>query len=288
MYGGYTAAASSQGNTVNIKAGTINGNVYGGYTDAYSNSTGNTINIYGGIITGGLYGGKSQYNTPNPAISGNTINIFTKGLNVTALDYVQNLNFFLPANIANEETMLTVTGTANLKGTTLGAVAQAGLELNGGDKVYLVTAGTLNTDDTLKTLTAEDTVAQIANVTSATSIATDTTYTLNISKDGNSIIATVEGEPEGTPSTPSTPIDLPSDSPPGNSATPVPKASTTLPERTKSLAETMAGSISLLNGGLDMTVAQSFDNAAAAVEAAKSEHAGVLVEPTVVNGFVPR
>ena len=149
--------------------------------------------------------------------------------------------------------------------------------------VTLLTAGTLTTDTTLQTLNTEKTLQTLENVTVPVSISTDKNYTFNITKSGNSIIAKVAGETDngsgdsGSGSTPVTP------SKPGGN----PSASTTLPERTKSLAETMAGSVSLLNGGVDMTVGQSFDNAAAAVEAEKAESGGGQQGAAAASGFAP-
>ena len=86
--------------------------------------------------------------------------------------------------------------------------------------VTLLTAGTLTTDTTLQTLNTEKTLQTLENVTVPVSISTDKNYTFNITKSGNSIIAKVAGE---------------TDNGSGDSGS----GSTTLPERTKSLAETM-------------------------------------------------
>ncbi len=231
--------------------------------------------------------------------SGNTLNVFGKNITVYGVKNFENMNFFLPADTASGDTMLTVTGTANLTGTTLGAAPQAGLDLNVGDTVNLLTAGTLTTDDTLATLNTEQTLAK---ATVPASISTDNNYTFNITKSANSIIATVTSKSSssdsggsdsgnsGSGSSGSGGSGSGSSASGGNGSSGSSSGSTTantLPERTKSLAETMAGSVSLLNGGVDMTVGQSFDNAAAAVEAEKAESGGGQQGAAAASGFAP-
>ena len=175
-------SGKSSGNTVTINDGTVKNRVLGGHS-AMSDAIGNTVNIAGGIIgtessgtgeaddnaiaggfaeegqannntvniTGGtlgammsLYGGYSEKGS-----SGNTLNLHTKGNTVKNLGYFQNLNFYVPEGTAAGETMVTVTGNADVSK----AVIQAGIEkttkLAPGQAINLIyDAGGIKTDGT--------------------------------------------------------------------------------------------------------------------------------------------
>ena len=175
-------SGKSSGNTVTINDGTVKNSVLGGHS-AMSDAIGNTVNIAGGIIgtessgtgeaddnaiaggfaeegqannntvniTGGtlgammsLYGGYSEKGS-----SGNTLNLHTKGNIVKNLGYFQNLNFYVPEGTAAGETMVTVTGNADVSK----AVIQAGIEkttkLAPGQAINLIyDAGGIKTDGT--------------------------------------------------------------------------------------------------------------------------------------------
>ena len=175
-------SGKSSGNTVTINDGTLKNSVLGGHS-AMSDAIGNTVNIAGGIIgtessgtgeaddnaiaggfaekgqannntvniTGGtlgammsLYGGYSEKGS-----SGNTLNLHTKGNTVKNLGYFQNLNFYVPEGTAAGETMVTVTGNADVSK----AVIQAGIEkttkLAPGQAINLIyDAGGIKTDGT--------------------------------------------------------------------------------------------------------------------------------------------
>ena len=175
-------SGKSSGNTVTINDGTVKNSVLGGHS-AMSDAIGNTVNIAGGIIgtessgtgeaddnaiaggfaeegqannntvniTGGtlgammsLYGGYSEKGS-----SSNTLNLHTKGNTVKNLGYFQNLNFYVPEGTAAGETMVTVTGNADVSK----AVIQAGIEkttkLAPGQAINLIyDAGGIKTDGT--------------------------------------------------------------------------------------------------------------------------------------------
>ena len=182
VYGGVDQIGSAKGNIVTINDGTVKNSVLGGHS-AMSDAIGNTVNIAGGIIgtessgtgeaddnaiaggfakegqannntvniTGGtlgammsLYGGYSEKGS-----SGNTLNLHTKGNTVKNLGYFQNLNFYVPEGTAAGETMVTVTGNADVSK----AVIQAGIEkttkLAPGQAINLIyDAGGIKTDGT--------------------------------------------------------------------------------------------------------------------------------------------
>ena len=169
VFGGHTIRGNATGNTVNIYGGTIGGNVYGGMSQ--TSATNNTVNIYAvGDIRGGIYAGQALNTTTweSGISTGNVVNILgtitisgyldgdgTQTINIASKDnkvsaiYAdpQNINFFLPTDTVNGDTMLTVTGEAQVNGTAIGVAAQEGLtSLSKGDSVTLIKAGTLNAD----------------------------------------------------------------------------------------------------------------------------------------------
>ncbi|MBE6095495.1 MAG: autotransporter outer membrane beta-barrel domain-containing protein [Schwartzia succinivorans] len=260
--GGYDGGAvGASGNVVNINGGTITGNVVGGKSEN-GNSIGNTVNIYRVTdIQGGVYGGQAYLGT----FSGNVINILgtinisgyldgdcTEILNVASKDNsvatiyggFHNINFFLPKDTAAGDTMLTVIGSADVKGATFGVAAQDGLtSLVKDDKVTLLKAGTLEADDNLKTTT---------KLQVPTGITTSDNYEFEITKSGtDSIIATV------------TKAEASSDF-----------------EVAKSLVETRAATTTFVNAGADMLASQGFAQAANAValEAAESKQDGAVAD----------
>ncbi len=162
IFGGVSADQGvAKNNTVNMySAPTNNGvNVTGGYaTEGTAES--NTINIFASMTLGSVYVGDAY----NGTSSGNTLNIAAKNVTVSYVGsavYVQNLNFYLPSDIASGDTMLTVSGTgSDLGGVKIGVALQKGANLEKGDQVTLVTgapidATTLTTAPTLESLALE-------------------------------------------------------------------------------------------------------------------------------------
>ena len=156
VMGGMSNEGTAEGNTVTISGGTINsrsisyegetitiGYIAGGYSLGGTASN-NTVNILGGTFDPAisLYGGYGA-----TAGSGNTLNMFTKGITVKELDYFQNLNFYIPSGMTEADTMLNVTGTANISGAGIKAGIQSEDVLGSKAKtITLLKAGTLTTD----------------------------------------------------------------------------------------------------------------------------------------------
>ncbi|MBR1761715.1 MAG: autotransporter outer membrane beta-barrel domain-containing protein [Schwartzia sp.] len=279
VYGGINNVGGNvTENVVNIYGGTISGNVYGGM--AKTSATNNTVNIYAvDDIKGGIYAGQalntetweagtSTGNVVNILgainISGyldgdgtQTINIASKGNTVSAI-YAnpENINFFLPTDTVNGDTMLTVKEDAEVMGTTFGVAAQEGLtSLSKGDSVTLLKAGTLKVDATLKTTTT---------LTAPTGITTSTEYEFEIAKSGtDSIIATVTGAEEKD------------------------ESSDEAQELSKSPVETRAVTTTFLNAGADMLASQGFAQAANAVALDMAESAKDSAGAQSVGGFTP-
>ena len=287
IYGGYSSSGAANSNTVTISGSTINADIYGA---SGATADGNTVTISGSntvfLSSKGIHGavasGDATNNTVNVLVnnlassyliggesfgggtsSGNTLNIAAKGVTTGAVYAFQNMNFYLPSDIANNDTMLTVNGSSatDVKDVTFGVAALQGVSLQKGDTVNLITnPNGLTTDDTLKT-TDSATLAK-AEFLSANSLTTDDAYELSISKkDANTIIATVDNVTEKK--APEEAVD----------------------DIKKSPVETRAGVVTLLNAGTDMLVSQGMANAAEAAAAERS--GGNAAAAPRAGGFAP-
>jgi len=275
ILGGLVTSQSSgdaSGNTVTI-SGSPNfmfegsSGIWGGRAMGSGAAKNNTVNILSSITVGFLIGGQSINNPSN--VSGNTLNIAVKNVTV-GKDNVrgfQNMNFYLPANIAKDDTMLTVNSTnpTDVQGVTFGVAALSGVNLQKGDTVnLLVNSNGLTTDDTLKT-TDSATLAK-ASFLSANSLTTDNKYELSISKKGeDTIIATVDNVTEQS-------VDAGGDT-------------SAVEEIKKSPVETRMGVVTMVNAGADLLAGQGMSNAADAAAAERSGGDGVAVARA--GGFAP-
>ena len=135
--GGGTVEASN--NTVTVNTSMVGVSIYGGQAiDTYNNVKGtaanNTVNIlkpHNAFVL--LYGGDGDETTS----TGNTLNLAAKDVTAGWVNYFQNMNFTLPSDIANNDTMLTVTGPSvtNLTGVTFGMKNVENVNLNPGDVI---------------------------------------------------------------------------------------------------------------------------------------------------------
>ncbi|MDR2172645.1 MAG: carbohydrate-binding domain-containing protein [Burkholderiales bacterium] len=187
--GGNTNSTTASGNTVTISGGNIQGGrIFGGYANNVSNGTAsnNTVTIRGTpVFTGGvrLEGGLAATRT------GNTLNLRTAGLTFGVMGSFQKLNFYLPAGLAANDTMLTVSGTAYLDGAAISVNREgAGPSLQEGRKFNLIKAGTLS------------------GTFQAPSSCVIGAYTCTVAKEGNNLVLTVGASwATPTPPTPPTP-----------------------------------------------------------------------------------
>ena len=158
---GETLAGDANGNTLDIYGGEIgttnavddtgndlaDGNlIAGGYTkDGAANE--NTVSIYAGTLGNmmSLYGGYSKTESTD-----NTLNLYTKGNTVENLGYFQTLNFYVPENTNAGETMLEVTGNADVHGAAINAGVYSTTQLSPGQVINLIHDGNqpINTDNT--------------------------------------------------------------------------------------------------------------------------------------------
>ena len=323
VYSGYSVSGVANNNNVEISDGTINSTVNGGYVDsADATATGNTVTISGGTINGDVNGGFASITTGNTIATGNTVNILTqlaikglyggigttssgntlnlaaKGVTATAFGYFQNLNFYLPTDMTKSDTMLTVNGTANVDGATVGVLAQGTLtKLKNGDTITLLKAdtlsGTISNSNNLN--------GTIATAIIPTSITTVDTYTFGIKQDNNAnaITATLGGistsgggDNNSSDDNNNSPAGGNNNSSDDNNNTPgggnnnssddnnnspaggdnnADSVTAELQANTKSMVETRAASTTILNAGADMLAGQGFQQAANAIaQAAES------------------
>ena len=146
VYGGTTSANGyASGNTVNIYGGAFNGNIIGGATTSGA-ANGNTINIFSGNSTFSantkIYGGFTN-SAGHDARSGNTLNIW-KPITIAGIDNFEKYNFYLPAELKADDTMIAVTngnginGAINLENTKIEIGVYQGSKLKQGDTVVLI------------------------------------------------------------------------------------------------------------------------------------------------------
>ena len=275
IYGGVAPGTdkSASNNTVTISGNpTFVGNVsiYGG-TALSGSASNNKINILIPITVEGFYGGLES-----PTNTGNTLNIAAKNVVANNVGGFQNMNFYLPSDIANNDTMLTINGgmKTDVKGVTFGVAALSGVNLQKGNTVnLLVGKNGLTTDDALKT-TDSATLAKEAFL-SPNSLTTDNKYELSISKKGeDTIIATVDNVTEQK-------ADEGGSGENGGSG----KKAVSIPDVLKSPVETRAGVVTLVNAGADLLVSQGMSNAADAAAAERTE--GDAAAAPRAGGFAP-
>ncbi len=81
----------------------------------------NTVNVLSEIHPLAMFGGLAGFDSENYSIktgSGNTLNVAAKGVTAYTVGGFQNMNFYLPSNIANGDTMLTIKTPASMEELT--------------------------------------------------------------------------------------------------------------------------------------------------------------------------
>ena len=273
IYGGYSngdvyyadgTPSTADGNKITISGSPDLSNAIICAGNAYTSAQNNTINILSPVTVRSLVGGIKQ---TTGTVAGNTLNVAAKNVTTGGVSGFQNMNFYLPEDIAKDDTMLTVSsGSAtNVEGVTFGVAALSGVKLQKGDTVnLLVNENGLTTDDTLKT-TDSATLAK-AEFLSANSLTTDNKYELSISKKGeDTIIATVDNVTEQS-------ADAGGDT-------------SAVEEIKKSPVETRMGVVTMVNAGADLLAGQGMSNAADAAAAERSGGDGVATARA--GGFAP-
>ncbi|GHU19526.1 membrane protein [Betaproteobacteria bacterium] len=171
VFGGYAdsdgagKSGDATNNMVVIDGGSIGGNIYGGFSRVdqvveTGTATGNTVTLTGAAdlsASSSLYGGfvgDVDWSTGSlvpesgmDAFTGNTLNL--KGWTGTVANVAnfQTWNVALPATFAAGDTALTVTNTADIRGTTINVGIDGNQSaLNKGDEFTLIDAGTLESN----------------------------------------------------------------------------------------------------------------------------------------------
>lgn len=246
--GGVAANGNVTGNTVNLIGGNMNGTDVKGGTTGSGQATNNTVNVFSSFVLGSLHGGVVSGDGTS---SGNTLNLFAEKVVTNQLDSFQTINFYLPSTVKDGSAMLAVQDSVNLSGMTIGVGAEPGVSLEKGDTVFLIVSG--------KGIAGENIKMKNLNTDPiAEDLDTDSVYTFTIQRDLDTLVATVEGETE---------IEV--------------------PERTKSVVETKAATLTILNSGADMLAGKGFDQAANAVALAAAERERNDGDVQKKGGFTP-
>ena len=271
----YSDAGKATGNTVNLNGGDLSmTTVTGGAAFSGTAATDNTINVLNALTIGHINGGGCDTLSER-----NTLNIAAKNVVVAGnVNYVQNMNFYLPSDIANNDTMLTVQGgdlktKTDLKGVAIGAAVQTGATLVKGNTVNLITnPNGLTTDSTTTMKQITDETVTIQTKPTPKTLTTDQSYELELAKtaDETTIVATVKDVTE-------TPSGGGGDEPSGGATN----------DGLKSPVETRAAVTTFVNAGADMLASQGFAQAANAVALDMAESAKTGAGAPNVGGFTP-
>ena len=113
IYGGRASIGNADNNGVSIIASpSFNAHgIVGGMTFFGSSAANNSVTIADSpnfTVTGVIYGGFANFATYKP---GNTLNLFASDGAVGEINSFQNYNFYLPNNLANGQTLVTITST---------------------------------------------------------------------------------------------------------------------------------------------------------------------------------
>ena len=296
VYGGYSFKGNSLDNTVTIDNSSVNENVYGGYTEndgAIAEKIKNNKVIFknGAKIKGDVYGGYDKLSKAN--INNNTLEVVGKGNEAKSIQNFDKLNFFITKDLVANDTMLKVTGTALINNTEIKAGVELGTKLNENDKINLITAGALKTEN-ITTGTLTDGLITI-----------DKGIKVTIGPYGNKLVGVINGTtppggggttppggggttppggggttpPGGGGTTPpggggTTPPGGGGTTPPGGGGTTPPGGGGTTPGAgslyadadAKSPVETQSATLTMLNLGHDLLTTAGYENAALAVD----------------------
>ena len=248
--GGRSENGNAIGNTVNLYTlnDNINGSIYGGQAGAGKTSADNTVNFLGTAIL------------PNATLEGSTIqnlNVYTTSNSVKDITgNIGNMHFYLPANISNGDTMLTVSNgiETNLDNTAINWSSASMPNLSEGEMITLI-----RNDNGLST--NGTTLAAPKSYLRATGISNDTTYTFTTEKQDT----TANVIQASTQTTTGDGVNLPA--------------------RTQSLVAPRTAMTSLINGGSDFVATQVMDEAeAVAIDPEISVVYGRLVPFAVFGG----
>ena len=260
LYGGYAVANylggthTASGNIINISGGTVGSVIGGAVTAPYGTgvATNNIVTISGSpdLSAANLYGGYLSMTTSGDAFTGNTLNVKTSGLTVNNIANFQYLNFYLPSSLSAGDTVMTVTGTADLTGSSgRSSVINVGIDgssspLQIGDTVTLIDAGTLITNSGLNSSASGTGMQGVTLV-----------YNFDITTENNKLLATVSAD-----------------------------AVPTVNEQTKALSEGFVSGMGMVTQGADVAAGQGMDSAVSAAKGGSAVGGGAMAGFGAVSG----
>ena len=260
LYGGYAVANylggthTASGNIINISGGTVGSVIGGAVTAPYGTgvATNNIVTISGSpdLSAANLYGGYLSMTTSGDAFTGNTLNVKTSGLTVNNIANFQYLNFYLPSSLSAGDTVMTVTGTADLTGSSgRSSVVNVGIDgssspLQIGDTVTLIDAGTLITNSGLNSSASGTGMQGVTLV-----------YNFDITTENNKLLATVSAD-----------------------------AVPTVNEQTKALSEGFVSGMGMVTQGADVAAGQGMDSAVSAAKGGSAAGGGAMAGFGAVSG----
>ena len=199
--GGYSESGIVSNNSVTVNGGTFGTSIFGGWSNT-NDAINNTVTIKSDngqvpIFNGSIFGGYST-DTAKDVRTGNTLNIYTKGLSATNIKNFEFYNFYLPGNIKAGDTILTLTNAG-------------GTDISNG-KVNIGVAGAadlLNVNDTFNLLYNANgiTADNVVYGSMQQGVSLEYEFTTIHSDDGNSIVATVDKVPAKTTEQAKSPVE---------------------------------------------------------------------------------
>ncbi|WP_202108215.1 autotransporter outer membrane beta-barrel domain-containing protein [Succinivibrio dextrinosolvens] len=258
-YGGiaysYKTTATASGNTVYLDTGiNLNGSVYGGYAHGNGGAKANNNTVILGtnlkpdtLANAALFGGFAKASSADLAeISGNTLEIWAKNLNVKSINNFDNYYFILPAGTQNGDTILKIIGgtaTALSPQTNFTAAVASGAEIYPGSRVTLINNenGINNSSNNL----LQSGIDYDTSLKGQKGVSLD--YDFIISNDANNVYATV--------------VDI--------NASP----------KTKAVMEGRLGGLGVLNLGADLATGEGMRQALGATEPGGTASGTTTVAP---------
>ncbi len=278
--GGYSTKSDACNNEIIIHSGTFNNRIYGGYSPN-GTATGNIITVKGGILGPELLliGGYANSSSKKNSFQGNTLNLYVP-IAVKEISAFQFYNFYIPKTASSGDVMIQVCGEdpTDISGlneenqTYVRAGVMAGSSLKKGDSITLIknTNGIIAKNVTYGTLTEGVSIDYPLDI-SLTDNNTALTAVISNAPSPPSKNNPMQDPPDPKPAPPQTPPSNPSKkSSQTNSKTDIskkkqilqkPQIPIKLKEETKSLTETRAAGIGLLNSSSNLLATQSTANA---------------------------
>lgn len=167
LVGGSSDTGDASGNTLNINGGTIgstdtdsDANLIVGGLSKSGTANDNTVNVYSGTMGSlmSLYGG--YISSSGTTGTGNMLNMYNKANTVKNLGNFQTMNFYVPKGTTPGETMITVTGTADVSNTAIYGAIDDSTKMSKGQQINLIvdTSGITSNGTQYKMIPGKDEV----------------------------------------------------------------------------------------------------------------------------------